>query len=45
LLERDVDNIVGYFERKYPQETPEIDRAALAAALTDDEFETVRNFD
>jgi RIO kinase 2 len=45
LLERDVDNIVGYFERKYPQETPEVDRAALAGALTDDEFETVRNFD
>jgi RIO kinase 2 len=45
LLQRDVDNIVGYFERKYPRETPEIDRAALAGALADDEFETVRNFD
>ncbi|MFT4882610.1 MAG: RIO kinase 2 [Natronomonas sp.] len=45
LLQRDVDNIVGYFERKYPRETPEIDRAALAGALADDEFETARKFD
>jgi RIO kinase 2 len=45
LLERDVKNIVGYFRRKYPAETPEsVDVEAVAAALAADEFETVRAF-
>lgn len=45
LLERDVKNIVGYFRRKYPAETPEsVDIAALAAALASGEFESVRAF-
>ncbi|PSQ43680.1 serine/threonine protein phosphatase, partial [Halobacteriales archaeon SW_5_68_122] len=41
LLERDVENLLGYFERKYPNETPDLDRRALADALTADEFESV----
>ena len=41
LLERDVENLLGYFERKYPDETPELDRRALADALAADEFEGV----
>jgi RIO kinase 2 len=44
LLERDVDNLLGYFERKYPRETPDLDRTVLADALASDEFETVRDF-
>ncbi|PSP33707.1 serine/threonine protein phosphatase [Halobacteriales archaeon QH_10_70_21] len=42
LLERDVENLLGYFERKYPGETPDVDRRALAGALADDTFEGVR---
>ena len=41
LLERDVENLLGYFERKYPRETPDLDRRALADALAADEFEGV----
>ena len=45
LLERDVKNIVGYFRRKYPAETPEsVDIEAVAAALAADEFEAIRAF-
>jgi RIO kinase 2 len=44
LLKRDVENLLGYFERKYPNETPEVDRSALAAALAENSFETVREF-
>ncbi|WP_435064543.1 serine/threonine-protein kinase RIO2 [Halobaculum sp. EA56] len=42
LLERDVENVVGYFARKYPNETPDVDPAAVAAAIADGEFESVR---
>ena len=42
FLARDVDNVIGYFERKYPAETPAIDREALVEALRVGEFETVR---
>ena len=41
LLERDIKNLLGYFERKYPNETPDLDRRALADALAADEFEGV----
>lgn len=45
LLERDVENVVDYFRRKYPQEMPdETDVRALAAAIRDGTFETVRSF-
>ena len=39
LLERDVENLVRYFGRKYPTELPEIDPAAVAAELQAGEFE------
>jgi RIO kinase 2 len=42
FLERDCENLVGYFRRKYPAEIPEIDVSALAAAVRDDEFAGVR---
>lgn len=46
LLERDVENVVDYFRRKYPQEMPdETDVRALAAAIRDSTFETVRSFE
>jgi len=41
LLARDVDNIVSYFQRKYPAHVEEVDTDAVAAALTADSFETV----
>jgi len=43
FLARDVDNIVGYFQRKYPSDVPELDRGAVVDALVDGEFETVRD--
>ncbi len=45
FLERDVDNVVGYFRRKYPRLVPDdVDVGALAAALAAGEFETVREY-
>jgi RIO kinase 2 len=44
LLERDVENIVGYFERKYPGAMPDVDVDAVAAAVADDEFATVTDY-
>jgi RIO kinase 2 len=44
LLERDVENVLGYFERKYPQATPELDEASIAQALADDEFDDIAEF-
>ena len=44
LLERDVDNVLGHFERNYPHETPDIDRKRLTSELVDDTFETTRAF-
>ncbi|QLD89994.1 serine/threonine protein phosphatase [Natronomonas salina] len=44
LLRRDVDNILGYFQRKHPGETPDVDREALSSAIRNDEFESVRSF-
>ncbi len=42
LLDRDMDNLVSYFHRKYPSETPEIDSSAVARAIRDGSFESVR---
>jgi RIO kinase 2 len=44
LLDRDVENLIGYFQRKYPNETPEVDAVAVADAIRDGEFESVRAF-
>ncbi|WP_227132068.1 RIO1 family regulatory kinase/ATPase domain-containing protein [Halorubellus salinus] len=43
FLARDVDNIVGYFQRKYPSDVPDLDREAVVDALVASEFETVRD--
>ena len=44
LLERDTKNVVGYFRRKYPRQTLDVDTTALAADVAADEFETVRDY-
>jgi len=44
LLERDVENLMGYFERKYPGQVGDVDVSALSRALREDDFETVRSF-
>ncbi|MFB6282248.1 MAG: serine/threonine-protein kinase RIO2 [Haloferacaceae archaeon] len=41
LLERDVGNVIGYFERKYPGETPPLDPPALADRVASGRFESV----
>jgi len=41
LLERDVGNLVGYFQRKYPQATPDLEVQALAAAIRDGPIESL----
>jgi RIO kinase 2 len=43
FLARDVDNIVGYFQRKYPSDVPDLDREAVVEALVASEFDTARN--
>ncbi len=44
LLDRDVENLVGYFERKYPGEMPELDLHELGAAVRENSFESVESF-
>jgi RIO kinase 2 len=40
LLERDVTNVVGYFQRKHPHEVGEIDVESVARAVADGSFES-----
>jgi RIO kinase 2 len=44
LLERDVSNLVGFFGRKYPAVVTDVDTAAVADAIADGGFDTVRAF-
>jgi RIO kinase 2 len=44
LLERDVQNIVSYFQRKYPSRVDDLDIDAIRDAILDDEFDSVRAF-
>jgi RIO kinase 2 len=44
LLDRDVANIVGYFERKYPSELSGVDTEALAEAVRADSFDSAATF-
>lgn len=41
LLARDVENIVRYFQRKYPQETPDPEVSALVDDLVANEFDSL----
>ncbi|MFC4543204.1 RIO1 family regulatory kinase/ATPase [Halosolutus amylolyticus] len=45
FLRRDLENVVGYFRRKYPQHVPEeVEIGDLAATIADEGFETVTDF-
>jgi RIO kinase 2 len=44
LLDRDIDNLLSYFNRKYPGQIPEIDADALGDAVAADDFQTVREY-
>ncbi|MFC3478298.1 serine/threonine-protein kinase RIO2 [Halobacterium litoreum] len=44
LLDRDVENIVDYFRRKYPGDVPDVDERAVADAVANDEFATVTDY-
>jgi len=44
LLERDVSNLIGFFARKYPRLVPDVDGGAVADAVADGAFESVREF-
>ena len=41
LLARDVENLFGYFERKYPHSMPALDSDRIARAIADGTFESV----
>jgi RIO kinase 2 len=45
LLTRDVENIVGYFGRKYPHEVPDVDTDEIASAITESAFEAVADYE
>jgi RIO kinase 2 len=42
LLERDVENLLGHFRRKYPGVTPALDARRIAEAVREGRFESVR---
>jgi len=44
FLERDVENIVSYFRRKYPQLVDNVDVEGLSATLSDESFESLAPF-
>ncbi|OYR51958.1 serine/threonine protein phosphatase, partial [Halorubrum sp. E3] len=45
FLERDVENLMRYFARKYPHEVPrDAETDGVAAAIADGSFESVRGF-
>jgi RIO kinase 2 len=44
LLQRDVENIVGYFQRKYPGDVDEADVDGIAADIVDESFEVVDHY-
>jgi len=43
LLERDVQNVIGFFRRKYPRPMPEVDVGQVADHISDGTFESVRD--
>jgi len=44
LLDRDVENIVRYFQQKYPGDVPDVDLDAVADAVASDEFGSVGDY-
>ena len=45
LLIRDVENIVGYFGRKYPHEVPDVDTDEIASAIAESTFEGLADYE
>lgn len=45
FLARDVRNLFGYFERKYPGQIPEIDENALVSAVREGSFDSIEEFE
>jgi RIO kinase 2 len=43
LLDRDVENLLSYFDRKYPGDLPDVDVDSLGDSVATGDFETVRN--
>jgi RIO kinase 2 len=41
LLERDIENVVGYFQRKYPNHLGDVEIAAIARDVRAGEFESI----
>jgi RIO kinase 2 len=41
LLQRDVRNLVGYFQRKHPGQVGEVDVESVARAIADGSFRSV----
>ncbi|WP_246986698.1 serine/threonine-protein kinase RIO2 [Halorientalis marina] len=44
LLTRDIENLLGYFKRKYPNDVGEVDTDAVADAIVAGEFDSVAQF-
>ena len=44
LLQRDVENIVSYFQRKYPAQVDAVDTDGISNAIRDGAFETLATF-
>ncbi|SEW08613.1 serine/threonine-protein kinase RIO2 [Halobacterium jilantaiense] len=44
LLDRDVENIVRYFQQKYPSDVPDADLTAVADAVAADDFGSVDDY-
>jgi RIO kinase 2 len=42
LLERDVENVLGYFRRKYPNSVPGVDTTSVASSVAAGDFDSVR---
>ncbi|MFC3957902.1 serine/threonine-protein kinase RIO2 [Halovivax cerinus] len=42
FVERDVTNLVGYFDRKYPNQLPEWDAPSIASAIRSGTFDSVQ---
>lgn len=43
-LERDISNLIRYFERKYPNQMEDVDVPTVASALPEGTFESVRDY-
>jgi RIO kinase 2 len=43
LLTRDIENLLGYFQRKYPKQVDDVDTDSVTDSVLDGAFETVEN--